>query len=156
MDYSKAFAISAAGMAIEKQRVDVAALNLANADTVQSPDGARYQPMRVVARAMAGSGASLSPLSFGEQVEQQLDTGGLSGVILPFASVEPTTDSPRMVYDPGHPFANEKGFVAFPAVDTATEMVNLMGALRAYESNVAAMNASRTLALKALEIGGAA
>jgi flagellar basal-body rod protein FlgC len=155
MDYSKAFAISAAGMAVERTRVDVAALNLANANTVQGPEGTGYQPLRVVARAAAVSSTGIASLSFGGLVEQALDAERVLGGSLPLADVEPTSDGPRLVYDPGNPLANEKGFVAYPAVDTATEMVTLMGAVRAYESNVAAMNTARTLALKALEIGGA-
>ena len=55
--------------------------------------------------------------------------------------------------EPGHPFANGRGFVAYPGVDTATEMVSLMTAMRAYEANVSALNAARTLALRALDIG---
>jgi flagellar basal-body rod protein FlgC len=59
------------------------------------------------------------------------------------------------VQDPGHPLANEQGFVAYPGVDTATEMVSLMSAMRSYEANVAAINTARSLALKTLEIGRA-
>lgn len=136
MDYSQTFAISAAGMTLERTRVEVASLNLANANTVAGPDGKPYQPLHVVARA-----------SFGDTVAQ-----GLGGV--PSASVEPTMQAPRMVYEPGHPMANARGFVAYAGVDAATEMVTLMGAMRAYEANVAAMNTSRNMALKALEIGG--
>lgn len=155
MDYSRSFAISAAGMSVERMRVDVAALNLANANTVQSADGASFQPLRVVARVMAGAGAGASPLSFGAHVDQGLEEDGLAGVFLPEAGIEPAGVAPRMVHEPGHPFANEKGFVAYPGVDTATEMVTLMSALRAYEANVAAMNVARALASKALDIGGA-
>jgi flagellar basal-body rod protein FlgC len=156
MDYSRSFAISAAGMSVERMRVDVAALNLANANTVQTADGASYQPLRVVARVLGaapGTGASL--VSFGAYVDQGLEDEGLAGIILPQAGIEPAGVAPRMVYEPGHPFANERGFVAYPAVDTASEMVTLMSALRAYEANLAAMNVARTLAFKALEIGGA-
>ncbi|MCY1245480.1 Flagellar basal-body rod protein FlgC [compost metagenome] len=60
---------------------------------------------------------------------------------------------PRMVYEPGHPMADARGFVAYTGVDAATEMVSLMSATRAYEANVSAMNTSRTLALRALDIG---
>ena len=56
--------------------------------------------------------------------------------------------------NPSNPFADGKGMVNYPGVDTATEMVNMMGAMRSYESNVAAMNVAKTLALKALDIGG--
>jgi flagellar basal-body rod protein FlgC len=59
-----------------------------------------------------------------------------------------------MVHEPGHPLADARGFVSYPGVDAAAEMVSLMGASRAYEANVAAMNTARVLALKALDIGG--
>ncbi|CAM3548062.1 flagellar basal body rod protein FlgC [Paracidovorax anthurii] len=136
MDYSRAFAISASGMTLERTRVEVASLNLANANTVAGPDGKLYQPLRVVART-----------SFGDAVAQGLEARHS-------VSLEPVQQGPRMVYEPGHPMANARGFVAYAGVDTATEMVTLMGAMRSYEANVAAMNTSRNMALKALEIGG--
>lgn len=153
MDYSRTFAISSAGMAAERLRVEVAALNLANANTVQTADGPRYEPARVVVRAVAGSDAGAS-LSFAERVARGLDGAELAPVVLPEASVEPAAAAPRRVYEPGHPLADERGFVSYPGVDTATEMVAMMTALRAYEANVAALDAARTLAQKALEIGG--
>jgi flagellar basal-body rod protein FlgC len=58
------------------------------------------------------------------------------------------------VHEPGHPLADEKGFVSYPGVDPAMEMVTLLDATRAYEANVAAMNMARAMSLKALEIGG--
>ncbi len=157
MDYSRAFTISSAGMAIERMRVDVAALNLANANTVQAADGVTYHPTRVVARATAAPFATgASAASFAELVDEGLDAAGLGGLTLPEAAVERTAAAPRQVYEPGHPFADARGFVSYPGVDPATEMVTLMTALRAYEANVVALNTARTLALKALEIGGAA
>jgi flagellar basal-body rod protein FlgC len=82
-------------------------------------------------------------------------TQALSGIgVMPMLSVEPSNAAPRSVYEPSNPLANEKGFVTYPGVDPATEMVTLVGAMRAYEANVAAMNTARALALKALEIGG--
>lgn len=150
MDYAQVFAISGAGMSIERLRVDVAALNIANANTVQTVDGMNYQPLQVVARSVAAPEVGSS---FSEHVDRALDVAGIG---LPQGSIEARAASPRMAYEPGHPFANEKGFVTYPGVDNATEMVGLMRALRAYEANVAAMNAARTLALKALEIGGGA
>ncbi|AKZ29130.1 flagellar basal body rod protein FlgC [Ralstonia pseudosolanacearum] len=156
MDYARAFAISAAGMAVERTRVDVAALNLANANTISGAGGAQYQPLRVVAQATPlNIGQDAGPAVFSDRVEQGLDALESVPVSLPQARTEPTGAQPRMVYEPGNPFANDKGFVAYQGVDTATEMVTLMSALRAYEANVAAMNTARTLALKALDIGGA-
>lgn len=154
MDYLQAFAISAAGMSVERTRVDVAALNLANANTTEAAGGVSYQPLRVVARTGALAGGSL--LGFADRVDAGLEADELASLGLPEAAVEATSAAPRRVYEPGHPFADDRGFVAYPGVDPAAEMVTLMSALRAYEANVAAMNAARTLAAKALEIGGAA
>jgi flagellar basal-body rod protein FlgC len=141
MNYLQSFAVSAAGMAVERSRVEVASANLANANTVQEPGAPAYRPMRVVARAMAAA-------PFGELVES-----GLQSAALPVATVEPTAAGPRLVYEPGHPLANEQGFVGYAGVDPASEMVTLMSATRSYEANVAAMNTARALALKTLEIG---
>jgi flagellar basal-body rod protein FlgC len=69
-------------------------------------------------------------------------------------SVQALDVGPRMRYEPGHPHADTRGYVAYPAIDQATEMVNMSAALRAYEANVVALNASRTMAARALEIGG--
>lgn len=138
MDYLHAFAISASGMNVERTRVDVSALNLANVHTVQAPGTPGFQPMRVVAR--------LTP--FGSLVSDGMATGSL-----PAPMLEPSRSVPRMVHEPGHPYADSKGFVAYAPVDPATEMVTLMGAMRSYEANVAAMNTTRSLALKTLEIG---
>jgi flagellar basal-body rod protein FlgC len=60
------------------------------------------------------------------------------------------------MHEPGHPLADAEGFVRYPGVDTATEMVTLTGALRSYEANVAALTTARALALKTLEIGRSA
>jgi flagellar basal-body rod protein FlgC len=145
MDYSKVFAISAAGMAAERTRVEVAALNLANANTVASPDAQGFAPQRVMLR------SALLPQAadFAAQLEQ-----AATATSVPQAMVQPTGAAPRLLHDPGHPLANAAGMVAQPAVDTASEMVTIMSAMRSYEANVAAAAAARTLALKTLEIGG--
>ena len=158
MDYSQTFAISAAGMTVERSRVDVAALNLANANTVQSVGGPIYQPMHVVARTSLAAGG-ITAAAFADQVDRGLnvDASGLAGLaraFMPQASVEPTGTPPRMVYEPGNPLADAKGFVGYAGVDSATEMVTMMSAMRSYEANVAAMNTAKTLAMRALDIGG--
>ena len=142
MDYSKAFAISAAGMDVERRRLDVAAVNIANAQTIAANGSQPYQPLQVMARA-----AQAGELDFDQMVERGLD-------MMPVAMVEPSGVAPRSVYDPSHPQADERGFISYPGVDTATEMITIMSAMRSYEANVAAMTAARAMALKALDIGG--
>ena len=146
MDYQNAFAISSAGMAVERLRVEVSALNLANANTVADVGGTSFQPLRVIARA-AGSGARVDHAGFASLVEL-----ALAG---PEAELAASGQPPRRVLEPGHPMADAQGYVSYPAVDSATEMLTLMSATRGYEANVAAMNAARTMAMKALDIGGA-
>lgn len=156
MDYENAFAISAAGMTLERTRLEVAALNLANANAVAAPGAETYRPMRVVARALASDSSAAQPFA------QMLANGLSDARAEPQAamragmavSIEPVLAPQRLVHEPGHPSADARGFVAYPGVDPATEMVTLMGAMRSYEANVAAMNTARSMALKALEIGG--
>jgi flagellar basal-body rod protein FlgC len=69
-------------------------------------------------------------------------------------AVQPLNLPPRLVHEPGHPDADARGFVAYPAVDPLREMLTLMSATRAYEANLSALNAARTMAQRALEIGG--
>lgn len=142
MDYSSAFHISASGMAVEKMRLDITAANIANMHSAGTNAGAVYRPMQVISQAV--------PLTFARSFGQVYAASGGARV----ASVEPQTVAPRMVYEPGHPYADTKGFVAYPGVNHTSEMMNVNIALRAYEANVAAMAAAKTMAARALEIGG--
>jgi flagellar basal-body rod protein FlgC len=144
MDYSATFAISSAGMALERTRVDVAALNLANAHTTQAAGQPAYSPLRVVAQAA-------NPDAFAAMM---LSADPVASTMKPDFHVEDAGVAPRMVHEPGHPMADARGFVSYPGVDPAAEMMVLISATRAYEANVAAMNMARMLAMKALDIGG--
>lgn len=143
MDYNASFQISASGMSLEKLRLDVTAANLANMNVAASSPDKLYRPMRVLAQAV--------PLSFSKQFDMtySVQNGGAQAV-----GLEPLSVVPRTVYEPGHPYADAKGFVSYPGVNHAAEMVNLTTALRAYDANVVALNAARTMASRALEIGG--
>lgn len=143
MDYRSAFQISASGMTLEKLRVDVASVNLANVHSTRGADGKLFRPLRVVSQEAT---ASFAATLRGAAAMVPLGTR--------VSAVEEANVAPRLVLEPGHPDADAKGFVAYPGVDTVSEMVTLMTAVRAYEANVIAMNAAKTLAAKALEIGG--
>ncbi|MGI4848755.1 MAG: flagellar basal body rod protein FlgC [Janthinobacterium lividum] len=153
MHYTDTFLISATGMAIERSRVDIAALNLANANAVQDANGVTYQPARVLVR---GAGTAPFAPAFANLFGAFQGAGEAAPEILallPTATLETVPTPARQVHEPAHPLASKEGFVAYANVDTATEMVSLLNASRAYEANVAAFNASRSLALKALDIG---
>ena len=142
MDYNAGFQISASGMAVEKLRLDITAANIANMNSAGVTPGQVYQPMRVLSQQV--------PLSFSHEFGRLYAVNGGARV----TGVEPQAVAPRMVYEPGHPFADAKGQVAYPNVNHTAEMLNLNTALRAYEANVAAMGAARAMAARALEIGG--
>lgn len=142
MDYHTSFQISASGMAVEKLRLDVTAMNLANMSSTAASADQLYRPLRVISQ-------EITP-RFAEQFGQLYAAQAGAQVM----SVEATAAAPRMVYEPGHPYADSKGFVAYPGVSQSSEMVNMLAALRAYEANVVAMNAAKTMAARALDIGG--
>lgn len=141
MDYNASFAISAAGMAFERSRADVAAMNLAYMHVSAAAPSDLYRPMRVVA----------APQGARDVLFRNLVLQGLPEV--PTAVLEPTVRAPRKVLEPGHPHADARGMVSYPGVDLLQETVTGLTASRAYEANIAAFNASKTMALKALEIG---
>ncbi|MDO8299543.1 flagellar basal body rod protein FlgC [Lacisediminimonas sp.] len=143
MNYLAAFEISAAGMSFERLRVNVAAANIANAHTTRTASGGPYRPLQALAASAPG------PSAFESQMTLAAHTSALRKPV-----VVESVLAPRLVHEPGHPDANERGFVAYPNINPVTEMVGLMTATRAYEANVAALNATRSMAQKALEIGG--
>lgn len=144
MDFTSVAAISLSGMNVERARIDASALNLANMHVTRTPEGGPFKPVSVIAGLQSGKAFSNVLGSVGQTVP-------LAQVV----AIQQQT-APRMVLEPGHPDADSKGFVAYPAVNSVTEMLNVMTAVRAYESNVVALNGAKAMALKALEIGGGA
>jgi flagellar basal-body rod protein FlgC len=131
------FNVAGSAMSAQSQRLNTVASNLANADSVTSSTGEVYKAKQVVFSAVPVGGAADGQASQGVKVE---------GV------VEDKTP-PKMVYDPKHPLADEKGYVAMPNVNVVDEMVNMISASRSYQTNVDTMNAAKTLLLKTLTIG---
>jgi flagellar basal-body rod protein FlgC len=143
MDFSAIAAISESGMNVERTRLDVAAINLANTHTSRVEGGGPFKPLRVVSG--LGTSRSFSGALFA------------NGQTIPAAKVlgvEQAQVPPRLAFEPGHPDADAHGFVAYPGVDPLLEMVNLMTAQRAYEANVMAINAAKAMASRAMDIGG--
>ena len=142
MDWNSSFAISAAGMRVEQTRFDIAALNLANANSIASRGGEVFRPLSAVLG---------SSKRFALQIQNEQN---LVAIPTPFVqAVVEQNVTPRRVLDPGNPNADDKGFVIMPGVNSTFEMLNIVTSLRAYESNVVAMLAAKSMAQKALEIG---
>lgn len=149
MDYFSSFQISATGLMAEKLRLEAVALNLANANATYAPGTTPYQPVRVVSRPIGAA-------DFGQYyagAQSRYGGQGFRPAGVATLGLAASDGAPRLVYDPKHPDADSQGFVAHANVDSLTEMTSMMSAVRAYEANIKALAAARTMAQKALEIG---
>lgn len=144
MSFLSSLNISGSGMTAQKYRLDIISQNIANAQVTRTENGQPYRRKMTVLSSV-GTGtfqdalktASGAVQNEGVQVEAVIEDGS---ALVP-------------VYDPTHPDANAQGYVMYPNVNTAQEMTDAMGASRAYEANVTAFNATKSIVMKALEIG---
>lgn len=141
------FDISASALTAQRLRMDVISSNIANAESTRSSfvDG-KFVPYRRKEVVMAPTEAS-----FRRVLDNQMRASGANGVQV----VEIREDSTpfKQVYNPTHPDADENGMVYMPNVDILREMVDLISASRSYEANLTALNASKAMFMKSLEIG---
>jgi flagellar basal-body rod protein FlgC len=138
MDFLDVFNVSASGLTAQRVRLQAVASNMANARSTRTEAGGPYQRKLAVFEAQEGG--------FGDALEQALTTVQVTEVV---ASDEP----PVLHYDPGHPDADEQGYVAYPNVNILEEMVDMMTTSRAYEANTNVVSTTRTMADSALRIG---
>lgn len=144
-----ALEVSASALTAERLRMDVTAENLANAESSRGANGGPYRRKEVILAEAASRqdfGSRLS-VAMGSGVR---DSSAPNGVEV--AAIAEDARPPRMVYDPGHPDADPRGYVAMPNVDSVTEMVDLISSSRSYEANVTAMQASKQMFTKTLDL----
>lgn len=140
MDFFTALRVSSSGLAAERTRVDLAASNLANAESTRGPDGQPYRRRDPVLTASAFESQLSAAPGMARPVGVQV-----TGV------VEDRTPG-RQVYSPGHPDADPNGFVTLPNVDPIHEVVNLISAQRGFDANATAIETLKTMAGRALDI----
>jgi flagellar basal-body rod protein FlgC len=138
MDLLSSMRISATGLSAESTRMNTISSNIANAETAGYK---RKDPVFV---------ASTDRESFGEVLQNQMDEHA-QGVLV--TEIAEDTRDPRLQYNPHHPMARADGNVEMPNVNVVEETANMVNASRAYEANIAAINAAKQMALKALDIG---
>jgi flagellar basal-body rod protein FlgC len=136
--------VSGTALLAERQRAEVLASNLANAETTRTPQGGPYIRQHVVFAARRPFG-----MSFGEQFATMVDFSA-RGVQVDAVVADPTPPIRR--FDPGHPDADGQGYVSLPAINPVEEQVNLMGAARSYQANISAVLATKSMITSALEI----
>ena len=133
------FAISASGLTAERLRMDLISSNIANINTTRTAEGGPYKRKVAV---------------FAEKLEQEIKKNSkATGKGVEVVGIYEDQSPDKLVYDPTHPDADEQGYVHMPNINIVTEMVDLITASRSYEANITALNAAKTMALKALEIG---
>ncbi|HEY8464411.1 MAG TPA: flagellar basal body rod protein FlgC [Bacillota bacterium] len=141
MNIFRNFDISATALTAERLRMDLIANNIANVNTTRTKDGGPFQRQVPVFAEMLQQTVSVE----GRMISQP---GGVKVV-----AIRPDRRPPRLVYDPGHPDADARGYVAYPDINIVTEMVDLIGASRSYEANISAFNAAKDMYRAALEMG---
>jgi len=141
MSLFSAIAVGASGMSAQRGRAEVLVENLANAETTRTPEGGPYRRKDVVFES--------SPVveEFSSIFVREVGAGGVA-----VAGVITDTSEPERRYMPGHPDADADGYVAFPHIDPATDMVDLMGAARGYEANVAAIGAVKDMIQRSIDL----
>ena len=144
MDFFDAMHASSSGLSAQRLRMNLISGNLANVNTTRTRGGGPYRRKEAVfaARPLEESFRKI----LADRQKKQLSIVEVDRVI-------EDSNSPVMKYDPQHPDADEKGYVAMPNINVMEEMVNMISATRGYEANVTALKAAKDMASTALEIG---
>jgi flagellar basal-body rod protein FlgC len=137
--------ISASALSAERQRAEITSANLANAETTHTDGGGPY-----VRKQAVFSTSNASPFQTVLNRAGRF-AGSPAGAVQLSAVVEDRTP-PVKRYEPGNPDADEDGYVAYPAINPVTEMVDLMGAVRAYQMNASAVNAAKQMIQESIDI----
>ncbi|KXZ39762.1 flagellar basal-body rod protein FlgC [Alkalithermobacter thermoalcaliphilus JW-YL-7 = DSM 7308] len=141
MSLFRAINISASALTAERFRMDIISKNIANVNTTKTANGTPYRRQVVVLKESEKN-------SFKSHLNKALNVSGVE-----VSSVKDDNSPYKRIYDPGHPDADKEGYVLMPNVDIVTEMVNMISSTRAYEANVTALNSTKSMMMKALEIG---
>ncbi len=145
MSIFSSFDINASGMTAQRYRMDIISENVANANTTRTADGTPYR------RKVVTFEEKDRQTSFSRVLNRQIDNYTGKGVRVDGVYEDTWTEMTK-VYDPSHPDADDDGYVWYPNVNIVTEMTNLIDASRSYEANATAFNASKSMALKGLEM----
>jgi flagellar basal-body rod protein FlgC len=140
MDVIRSFKICGSGLAAQRAKLDVVASNLANVSTTRTPEGGPYRKKAIALTA--------------EEVDGNFDMSLKEAVkSVKIDEIREDPNGIKMVYDPSHPDADAKGFVAMPDINIMTEMADMIAASRAFEACVTAFDATKSMTLKTLEMG---
>ncbi len=143
MSFLNSLNISGSGLTAQRLRMDIISENIANIDTTRTETGGPYR--RKVA-------VLTSKDDFKSMMLKNVNESKVKGGVEVSEIIEDPSDF-KLVYDPEHPDADADGYVSIPNVDSLKETVDMMEAFRAYQANLTALNTTKQMAVKALEIG---
>ncbi|MDU0457561.1 MAG: flagellar basal body rod protein FlgC [Geobacteraceae bacterium] len=144
MDFFSSINVSSSALSAERTRMNLISSNLANASATRTAEGGPYKRKDAI--------FSATPME--SRFNRALDGATAQQVRqVEVSQIVEDQNPPRMQYDPGHPDADPQGYVAMPNVNVVEEMADMIGATRAYEANVSAVQAAKSMAMKTLEIG---
>ena len=137
--------VSASGLTAQRLRMDLIADNIANVNTTRTDDGIPYRRKLAIFKERNSS--------FTNSLASKMSGRNNTGEGVEVAGIREDNSPFKTVYKPNHPDANQDGYVEMPNINITSEMVDMISASRAYEANVTALNTSKRMAMKALEIG---
>jgi flagellar basal-body rod protein FlgC len=140
MSLFAALQVSASGMQAERTRAEALVENMANAETTRTPQGGPYRRKDVV------FSSELQESPFSAVFQNELATG------VTVADITEDNSAPEMRYLPSHPDANAEGYVAFPKMNPAEEMADLLNTTRSYQANIAAMTAVKDMITHSIDL----
>lgn len=132
--------VSASGMSAQRTRAELLVENMANAETTRTPEGGPYRRKDVIFR------STLEGSPFAEIFNNEMAQG------VEVSDVVQDDRPPELRYLPGHPDADPNGYVAFPRMNPAEDMVDLMNASRSYQANIAAMSAVKDMLNRSIDL----
>jgi flagellar basal-body rod protein FlgC len=145
MNLFRVMEISGSALLAERIRAEITAANLANAETTKTEAGGPYQRLHVVFGARPVPFGSFNGMMLASLADLHAEDVRVVGLTADNAA-------PVRRYEPGHPDADAEGYVSYPAINPAEEMVNLMGAARAYEMNASAVSGTKNMIQAAITI----
>ena len=145
MNLFRVLEISASALLAERLRAEVTAANLANSETTKTESGGPYQKVNVIFGARPARQANFNGMVLASLADLHAEDVRVVGLAA-------DTTPPNRRYEPGHPDADANGYVAYPAINPAEEMVNLMGAARAYEMNASAVTSTKNMIQSAISL----
>lgn len=137
--------ISSSGLAAQRTRMKVISSNIANVNTTRTPGGGPYRRKETIFAALPSHKSFLKEL-----IDQERDDSTRHVKVV---GIVEDSRPPKLKFDPNHPDANEEGYVELPNIDVVEEVTNMMISKRSYEANIAAINATKNMIIRSLEIG---